>query len=225
MALSSAASTRRVEMSGRSPVSGSGGAGSRASPSQTSGRRTSKTVPLPTSLRTVIPPPMSSAIWRQMVRPSPVPPNRRVVVLSACTKGSNRVERASGDTPMPVSATERVRTLARAGTGASTVRETSPSLVNFRALETRLPISWRTRTGSPRQIPRASSRTSRTRLRPLAEATGSKVSKTSPAISVMSKGMSSRSSRPASIFDTSRMSSTILSRLAPDFWMTSSRSR
>ena len=51
---------------------------------------TMKVEPMPGSLKTSTPPCMASARRRTMDRPSPVPPKRRVVELSACTKGWNR---------------------------------------------------------------------------------------------------------------------------------------
>ena len=55
------------------------------SPSRSSGKGTSKkkVLPLPGSLSTAIEPPMSSTNWREIARPSPVPPYCRVVPASA----------------------------------------------------------------------------------------------------------------------------------------------
>jgi hypothetical protein len=47
------------------------------------GRRTVKTEPLPGSLATVTSPPIMRASLRVMARPSPVPPKRCAVALSA----------------------------------------------------------------------------------------------------------------------------------------------
>jgi hypothetical protein len=47
------------------------------------------TLPLSTSLSTQMRPPISSTSRREMVRPSPEPPNRRVVEESAWVKRSN----------------------------------------------------------------------------------------------------------------------------------------
>ena len=46
-----------------------------------------KTLPWPTKLVKVRPPPSDSAILRQIARPSPVPPCLRVTEVSHCTKG------------------------------------------------------------------------------------------------------------------------------------------
>jgi len=48
-------------------------------------------------------PPISVASSRQIDRPRPLPPKRRVVELSACVNGWNSVARSSALTPMPVS--------------------------------------------------------------------------------------------------------------------------
>ena len=62
-------------------------------------------VPTPTVLRTLMVPPISSASWRVMVVPRPVPPKRRVVDASACAKGSKIRSRCWLAMPMPVSST------------------------------------------------------------------------------------------------------------------------
>ena len=50
-----------------------------------------KTLPRPTSESTRIVPPMSWTNWAEIVKPSPVPPNLRVVEPSTCSKGSKIV--------------------------------------------------------------------------------------------------------------------------------------
>ena len=60
-------------------------------------------------------PPISSTRRFEMVRPSPEPPNRRVVDESACVKRSNtRASFASG-IPMPVSETVKRTAVGTAG--------------------------------------------------------------------------------------------------------------
>ena len=56
----------------------------------TDGRRTWKTDPFPSSLRTVMVPPMREQNRWVIASPRPVPPYRRVVEASACRNGSNR---------------------------------------------------------------------------------------------------------------------------------------
>ena len=62
-------------------------------------------LPSPGRLSTDTPPPISSTSCRQIASPSPVPPKRRVVELSAWVKGRNSAAVWSGDMPMPVSQT------------------------------------------------------------------------------------------------------------------------
>ena len=69
-----------------------------------------KVLPTPGSLSTQIRPPISSTSLAEIVRPSPVPPNRRVVEPSACSNGWKIVSSFSAGMPMPVSATEKRRT-------------------------------------------------------------------------------------------------------------------
>ena len=77
-------------------------------------------------------PPISSTNWRQIVRPSPVPPNLRVVDVSACAKGLNNRSSSPSAMPMPVSITSKCKAT-RAVFSCSTLSRmtTSPSAVNF----------------------------------------------------------------------------------------------
>src|ERR1044071_2085551 len=50
-------------------------------------------------------PPMSVASWRLIASPRPVPPKRRVVEPSSCTKASKIAAWFSGRMPVPVSTT------------------------------------------------------------------------------------------------------------------------
>ncbi len=74
-----------------------------------------------------------------MVRPSPVPPYWRVVVGSACAKGSKIRAACSSSIPMPVSSTCR-RRVVPFGSEESAVADTmtSPSEVNLMAFPIRL---------------------------------------------------------------------------------------
>ena len=89
---------------------------------------------------------MASARRRTMERPSPVPPKRRVVELSACTKGWNRRLCCSSVRPMPVSAT-----LMRSAwpPAVSSDSRTDPVSVNLMALPRRLNRICCRRSGSP----------------------------------------------------------------------------
>ena len=66
-----------------------------------------KVLPMPGSLSTQIRPPISSTSLAEIVRPSPVPPNRRVVEPSACSNGWKIVCNFSTGMPIPVSATAK----------------------------------------------------------------------------------------------------------------------
>ena len=63
-----------------------------------------KVLPMPGSLSTPIRPPIISTSLAEIARPSPVPPNRRVVEPSACSNGSKIACSFSAGMPMPVSA-------------------------------------------------------------------------------------------------------------------------
>ena len=82
------------------------GAGS-ASGRSTSGSVSSNqnVLPTPGSLVDADLPPISSTSWRVMASPRPVPPKRRVIDPSACSKARNRRSSAAGSMPMPVSIT------------------------------------------------------------------------------------------------------------------------
>ena len=60
------------------------------------------------ALSTITSPPINCARRRTIERPSPVPPYRRVVELSACENGSNRRACCAASRPMPVSLTPSV---------------------------------------------------------------------------------------------------------------------
>ena len=87
-------------------------------------------------------PPISSTSERLIARPRPVPPNRRRIEASACSKRRNRRAPVSSSKPMPVSVT-RKRT---SSPEAMTPSATSPASVNFTALESRLDSTWVMRT-------------------------------------------------------------------------------
>ncbi len=86
--------------------------------------------------------------FRQIARPSPVPPYCRVVDWSACEKASKMVASLSGGMPMPVSFTAIARMPGRSATGPIDSC-TEPCSVNLSALLIRLPITCDSRTGSP----------------------------------------------------------------------------
>ena len=101
-------------------------------------------------LLTPIRPPISSTIFREMARPSPVPPNLRDDDVSACTNGWNNFLISSGVRPMPVSVTSnRNTTLPGVWKCVWTRTTTSPCSVNLTPLPTRLSSTCRSRIGSP----------------------------------------------------------------------------
>ena len=69
-------------------------------------KRTRNVEPSLTALSTSIPPPMASARCFEIDNPRPVPPNRRVIELSACLNGLNKDATRPGAMPMPVSRIE-----------------------------------------------------------------------------------------------------------------------
>ena len=109
-----------------------------------------KELPRPSRLSTPISPPIIPTSRAEMLRPSPVPPKRRVVELSAWEKGWKMTASFSSGMPMPVSVTvKRRRVSAWLCDSAATRTTTSPRCVNLMALPTRLMSTWRTRPGSP----------------------------------------------------------------------------
>src|SRR5213592_2382481 len=98
-------------------------------------------------------PPMSATSFREIARPRPVPPYRRVIETSACVNSSKMVASCSCEMPIPVSRT-RNRTDVRPSWYATTAADTStsPCSVNLMAFPMRFIRTWRTRVGSPRTM-------------------------------------------------------------------------
>src|SRR5580704_14950261 len=104
-----------------------------------------KVDPLPTSEWTVMRPPCSSTMRREIDRPSPVPPFLRVMVLSTCWNSSKMRAWSAGAMPGPESTTENSKRSA-----ACTARiSTPPWSVNLMALPTRLSSTCASRRASP----------------------------------------------------------------------------
>ena len=92
------------------------------------------------------PPPIACASSRTIDSPSPVPPKRRVVELSAWVKGWNSRACCSGETPMPLSVTENSSSAPSASRPISrTSMRTLPCGVNLIALLTRFDSICRSR--------------------------------------------------------------------------------
>ncbi len=120
-----------------------------------------KVLPRSTSLSTHKRPPIISTSLREMVSPRPEPPNRRVVVLSACSNASKIACCFSGAIPMPVSRMLKCRcSSVSVCRSLSTETSTSPCSVNLMALPTRLISTCRSRCGSPTTTSGTSARTS-----------------------------------------------------------------
>ena len=187
----------------------------------------------PTSgvLCTVMVPPMRSTSAWVMYSPSPVPPKRRVVEASPCPKARKRRACTSGVMPMPLSAT-RTTKCAGPPSAASTRSATCPRrvarpLLNLMAFPTRLYSTCRTRMASQATRAGSSGAMNSARSTSLATATGVSVAHTSSTRGRRSWSPTSKVRWPASILDTSRMSSMTARSPFPDCWMvrTASRSR
>ena len=96
-------------------------------------------LPSPGTLRAPMSPPIAVTSWREIARPSPVPPWVRVVDASAWRNGSNSRSIWSWRMPIPESVTSTPRSTP-AGSAPATYARTAtwPTLVNLIALEIRL---------------------------------------------------------------------------------------
>ena len=149
---------RRLSSTTRTGCCRKASAGEEAPPADSYGRafcsprlsENSNVLPTPGTLLTPIVPPMMPTRRRQIDRPRPVPPNCRVVEVSACSKASKIASRLFSGIPIPVSRTRKRSCTARSCTSSSrTWISTSPTVVNLMALPTRLRMIWRMRSGSP----------------------------------------------------------------------------
>ncbi|MNN16562.1 hypothetical protein D3C81_1297060 [compost metagenome] len=180
-------------------------------------RSTVKQLPLPSSLVRPMPPSIIVTRRRVIDRPSPVPPKRRVVDPSSCWKASKTASCMSAAMPMPVSRTLRRRLATPSPLARSrALTTTSPCGVNLMALPARLVSTWRSRPGSPSRVCGSAGSTSSTSSRPLACARMACARMVSCSSWRRSKGMLSRVSMPASIFEKSRMSLMMHSRASAE---------
>ncbi len=99
----------------------------------TRGMSSRKVLPWPGSLSSVIVPPSSRASSREIDRPSPVPPNLRLVVPSAWRNASKMICWCSAAMPMPVSRTANSTCSPRGAISSAT----SPRSVNLSAFDSR----------------------------------------------------------------------------------------
>ncbi|MNO96993.1 hypothetical protein D3C76_886860 [compost metagenome] len=156
---------------------------------------------------------MTSQSLRVSARPSPVPPNCRVIPASAWANGWKMRWRDSSGMPMPVS-----RTLMRTPPAAGSTRtSTRPARVNLRALDNRLLTTWRTRVGSPATCAGSRGLTRQVSSTPGAAFCDSRLAVSSISVP-RSKGIFSSSNWPASNFDRSSTSLSSLTSTLPESW-------
>ena len=157
-------------------------------------------------------PPINRTSWFEMLRPSPVPPNWRVIDPSACVKASKTLACCSIGMPTPVSWTANPIPCGC----TDTVKVTRPAGVNLMALPSRLVSTCRKRTSSPCTSAGvlASQHKSRARFFSSQRLRSSSMSSSTSVRRLKSTGC--KSSRPASIFEKSRMSFRITSKASPE---------
>ena len=176
--------------------------------------------PAPGVLSTPISPPIKCTNRREMANPSPVPPKRRLVELSAWVKESKILAWTSGAMPMPVSSTAKYSRGVVSPSACTRIRiTTSPFSVNLMALPTRLTKSCRTRTGSPCTLAGRSIGRSLIKSSPFSCARPASIAAMSSTSSRGSNKVISNSSRPASILEKSRISLMVASRAQPELWI------
>ena len=113
-------------------------------------------LPLPSSLSTVMSPPIMWQKWRLMASPSPVPPYLLAIEGSAWVNGRNSFFSCSGPIPIPVSRMRKWIHSIVSTRQRSTFKVISPFSVNFDALLSRLNKHWRTLVTSVSIDPRCS---------------------------------------------------------------------
>ncbi|MCY1232221.1 hypothetical protein D9M72_446980 [compost metagenome] len=146
---SSTTSTRSAaDMSCAAVSGGTGGTGAACGSScaASSGIVATKVLPLPCSLASSRLPPICAIRLWQIHSPRPVPFWRGAEPSVACSNGSKIRAWSSWRMPQPVSSTRTCKRPAAADQAASSV--TDPWSVNFSALPSRLPTTWRRRSGS-----------------------------------------------------------------------------
>ena len=164
-------------------------------------------LPTPGALCTVMPPPISTARREAMVSPRPVPPNCRVMDVSAWEKASKMLACLSAGMPGPVSRTAKVSCASSPSREPSaTSTATSPRPVNLIALPSRLSSTWRRRPGSPSSRSGTNGAMLQVSSRPFWWARSATVRHASVTQSRSENSMRSRTSFSASIFEKSRMS-------------------
>ncbi len=175
---------------------------------------------MPDRLSHEIRPPINSTSCLEMARPSPVPPNSRVVDSSAWVKGLNNRSQTSFSIPIPVSLTEK-RTFVKAFFSSRVCTRTRivPLLVNLRALESRFKRTWRILKGSAFTKGEPSCPMSTISVNPLLSAWPAMMSTVSLTRLSRLQGVDSSASFPASILVKSRISLMMSSKESPDTFM------
>ena len=173
-------------------------------------------LPRPTVLSRRNCPPIRLTKCREIVSPSPVPPYLRVVDESTCVKLANIVSCFSIGTPMPVSSTEIRNPIESASCDIRSTRSAiPPHSVNLMAFPTRFNKICLSLVGSPRTREATEVDTLPIRLNPFSSARMEYKSTVSATTVRRSNSVLSSVSKPASIFDRSRMSLTRLCRASP----------
>ncbi|MBK6400881.1 MAG: hypothetical protein IPF74_02495 [Rhodocyclaceae bacterium] len=103
-----------------------------------SGRSRVKVAPWPGTLAARMSPCISRTRSCTIARPSPLPPKRRLMELSACRNGEKMSPSAAASMPMPLSRTSISRRVAPPTSVARQRMLTLPFSVNLTALFTRL---------------------------------------------------------------------------------------
>ncbi|MNN20133.1 hypothetical protein D3C81_1333940 [compost metagenome] len=169
---------------------------------------------------TPISPPIRSTSRLQMVSPSPVPPYLREVEESAWVKAWNSLLHCSSLRPMPVSMTsKRSQVPASLSCSRWMAMVISPCPVNLIALLSRLLSTWPRRMGSPSSPVGTSVSMSNSSSRPFSCALTMAWSARLPSTSSRKNSTFSKCILPASIFEKSRMSLMMPSRLCAAAWI------
>ncbi len=171
-----------------------------------------KVLPTPDWLSSQICPPIRWTSVEEIARPSPVPPNLRVVDPSAWLKASKMCACLFSGMPMPVSVTENCSFVDPACLESSRTAITMrPRSVNLSALPTRLVSTCFSRTGSPTTALGRPGAMSVLISSPFFAAWGDSSITTSATAPDRPNAIDSSSSLRDSIFEKSRMSLRIVS--------------
>ena len=174
-----------------------------------SGTITSNAEPSPGDERTEMVPFMASTSWREIVRPSPVPPNNFRVSSFPCVNSSKIRCCSPSDMPMPESLTV-IRSFPSSASLA--LMPTPPDGVNLMALPQRFSNTCRNRRSSPRICAGMRIEMKLEISIPFACARGASSSVTDSIKAARSKGSSDTSMPCRSASEASSSSSTIDSR-------------